>query len=78
MALIFQYQEMMTREDQSAYIAKLLKQPFLMQKKNIKASEPESKKVLVEKIKTTPSTNAKKKKAAVKDKILKNKKESKK
>ena len=33
MVLIFQYQEMMMQEGQSAYIVKLSKQLFLMQKK---------------------------------------------
>ena len=54
----------------------VIKSTILDAKKNIKISQPEEKKVLVEKIKITSNTNAKKKQTAVKDKILKNKKES--
>ena len=42
-------------------------------KKNMKINEPEEKKVLVEKSKITVNKNIKKKQAAIKDKISKNK-----
>ena len=54
----------------------VIKATILDAKNNVKINQPEAKKVLVEKIKIT--TNTKKKQAAVKDKISKNKKEAKK
>ena len=54
----------------------VIKATILDAKKNININKPEEKKVLVEKIKIIENT--KKKQAAVKDKISKNKKETKK
>ena len=57
----------------------VIKATILDAKKNININhEPEEKKVIVEKIKTAPNANIKKKQTAVKDKISKNKKELKK